>query len=394
MDTFIETDPKTARLQFAVSQGIEEDKLRQVQVELAGLREDGILIDLEVHGTSIFSRTANWLELGVIDEITREKHTRGRRRLIDEKQEKRLKSIESSLRRTLKEYSYDVPGFRPYRYVPWKAYGKWREKHDALVAQFDDLKVEILSNYEAYVDQSVSDTREIAHAAWISIRGQGFSTAEVNGEVYTSLAEFEQMLVDEVLGRIPSYDQISAMVYVDYIPGIATGSSELEADHLLAAQMRAQQSDLKRAAAENDYQAATMGAKIDAYKQAELEHARQRLLSEGSPLVKMTQEFMAKIAEDIEKMLVSVRKNGHVRGKTAELGHSLIEFYEIMASVENGTLRSKLQELKETLGPVGGGDTAERDIDKIEVVLQDLSAMIEAEITDLVTIDSVELIVI
>jgi hypothetical protein len=57
-------------------------RIGSVKMEMSVLRENGILVDLTITGTSLFSRTASWFELGVMDAKTQDRFTKGRKSLI------------------------------------------------------------------------------------------------------------------------------------------------------------------------------------------------------------------------------------------------------------------------------------------------------------------------
>jgi hypothetical protein len=97
------------------------------------MRELGVLVDVDVHGTSMFTARATWNELGIPEEDTRRKRLkRGTEDLIPKVYIGRLRSLEARFRQSLDKHSFDVAGFRPYRWVPFTAYESWRGEWDRL----------------------------------------------------------------------------------------------------------------------------------------------------------------------------------------------------------------------------------------------------------------------
>jgi len=118
-----------------------------INLQLNFLRQEGILVDLNVSGTGMFQRTPSWAELG-IPEFTGDKRTvqftKGLKFLYPEDKVRKLKSFESRLRQNLDKHSYDVTGFKPFRWLPYTAYQAWRSKHDAIVEEANAFIQELI----------------------------------------------------------------------------------------------------------------------------------------------------------------------------------------------------------------------------------------------------------
>ena len=57
------------------------NEIASVQIQLDVLRKQGILVDVEVSGSSLFTRQTSWAELGIFDEddLRKERFTRGQK---------------------------------------------------------------------------------------------------------------------------------------------------------------------------------------------------------------------------------------------------------------------------------------------------------------------------
>src|SRR5512144_1993662 len=91
-----------------------------VGIELKALREQGILIDLNVSGVGMFQKTLTWLETGINDQSgdkRAEQFTKGMKLLYPEPVVRKLKSVESRMRQLLGNYTFAITGFYPYRWL-------------------------------------------------------------------------------------------------------------------------------------------------------------------------------------------------------------------------------------------------------------------------------------
>ena len=89
------------KVEVAARINVEADRVKTVQLQLNVLRNQGILVDLSVSGTGMFTRTATWAEIDIHAEEVEPRFTRfsrGRRYLIPEEQIKRLRPVETRMR--------------------------------------------------------------------------------------------------------------------------------------------------------------------------------------------------------------------------------------------------------------------------------------------------------
>jgi hypothetical protein len=109
-DFFLTRDER--KLQIAAAVGT--DHVAEVSLDIRRMRELGVLVDVDVHGTSTFTARATWNELGIPEEDTRRKRLkRGTKDLISKVYIGRLRSLEARFRQSLDQHSFDVAGYRP-----------------------------------------------------------------------------------------------------------------------------------------------------------------------------------------------------------------------------------------------------------------------------------------
>jgi hypothetical protein len=126
------------------------------------LRKQGLLIDLNITGTGMFSKAATWEDLGIAD-IPEEKRTsqftKGQKSLIPDGMVKKLKSVKARMSQLLERRSYKVAGFHPYRWISFTAYASFKEEWEELLAEFEQVKAEIIQDDDKYVDQMANASR-------------------------------------------------------------------------------------------------------------------------------------------------------------------------------------------------------------------------------------------
>ena len=353
------------------------DELIAVRMEIGKLLETGLLIDLDLHGFSMLSTSVSWEELGMSPEDERrQRTTRGRKALVP-KEYDNLASIETRLRTTLDSFSFSVSGFRPWRWLPFSAYQAWRERHDAIVAELEERKCEIIAHLAELVDANVAYFREVARRAWRSYHTP--SDASViktpSGRFFAGYDAFESFIVDSALAEMPTADQIRHGIFVEYHTGYLL--TDAEGAEIRARTVAAQAEESKAAAeAQRAWQAVEAEARAArqlerereieltqremqarAVRQAEYEHARQQLSGIVSPIGEVVEQFRGQIFESVTKAAESIQTLGYVHGKTAEKLTSLRGLYDMIAGVTNDTeLEEALDALQAAMQAPGAGE--------------------------------------
>ena len=400
----------TVREEIAEKLGVDPEQIKKVSLQLSVLRNQGLLIDLNVSGTGMFARSANWGDIGIAEDENDPRYNRfttGQKYLIPEKKIKQLRSIETRMRQWLDRFSYEVTGFAPFRWLPYTAYDTWREKWAELLADFNQVKAEIIAERESYEIELANTFAQIADASWKSITAQGYEWVIQDGVVY-GRDEFIDMVVRSALEKMPTEGMIEEKLHADYVTALVYGNEDLAADELKAQQIRdqARLESEKTAAARREAtaQAQMLEAqehhqrqlqilerdhlhemqqleedekrlKINTMLKIEAEHAREQLNRIVSPFEEVFAALRTQFAQDAETMLVSVKKNGFVRGKIAEKAHGLLEVYDLLAVQDDRELRAKLIELKDAIGPVGQKNAPERNTEQVQAILEEIKEL-------------------
>lgn len=393
--TFAPTDLE-GRKAFAIAQGVDPNKIQSVQMQLEILRRNGILVDLDVRGESMFSRAATWLETGVWDRETQEYFTRGRKSFFP-KHEKKIKSIVARMRQNLADYP-KIAGFHPWSWINWRAYPTWKAEQERLTQEFEDAKKDLLDHYDSELETVLQDYRHIAHNAWVRlVSGRGYSGAILHGTAYDTEEEFTDAMIAGLLAKAPTPDDIRSRLVADYTTALVYGDQDLAAAEVEAENIRAGieaasasrreaylqahilEQQIQHEAAMQRLERSEREIKLDAMRQAEIEHARQYIQEVGNPFVQVVQDMRNRMAEKAQQMLESVQKNGFLKGKVAEFGRGLLEFYDIMACHDDQELRMRLERLNAEIGPSG----TERNIPNIESLLGQIVYLSNAEAEEL-----------
>jgi hypothetical protein len=398
------------KIDIAARINVEADRIKIVQLQLNVLRNQGILVDLSVSGTGMFTRTATWAEIGIQADEADPRFTRfsrGQKYLIPEEQIKRLRSIETRMRQWLDRLSYDVTGFRPYRWLPFTAYDAWIDRWNECKAELECVKSNILSHYDQYVEELAEGFQAVAHASWKSIVAQGYDWAIIVGKPFQE-QEFVDHVVAEALSKMPGKAKIEQELKADYITALVFGQEDIAEDQARAAAIQ-QQAEIERQAKwettrveklqstlleehyahqrkMNQLEETERGEKIEAMRVAEAEHARLQLRQIASPFQEVFQALRSQLAKDAKEMLESIKKNGTVRGKVAERGRGLIELFDLLAVQDDYELRGRLEALKQAIGPIGDektGNEPERDANQVVRHLQEISELEHQAVIDL-----------
>lgn len=393
----ITTTTKERILEAAEATGLDTGRIQTVKFELAALRQQGILVDLEIKGVSMFTRGAIWAELGIgEDDVRKKQYTPGSKYLIPKDKVDALRSVEQRMRQALDKFSFDIPGFRPHRWIPYTAYKQFRERWEELLAEFQEAKDTIIEEYDQYRDALAAEFAQGARRAWKAILGQGYVAAILEGRAYIDESEFVDRIVEKALARMPSPEEIETRLTADYAVALIYGDQDVAADELEARRLR-EQARLEQAKAraqeqEEYYQANLLAEQhrheremnllaeqekresINAMFAAEMEHARNRLGEMTSPLDDIINALRRQMAEAAREIQASIQKNGHLRGSVARKARGLVELYQTLAVHDDRKLREYLENLKAEIGPVGdrGEDSPERDINEIQAALQSI----------------------
>ncbi len=344
--------------------GAEAREINVYQIQLSTLLENGILIDVDTNGLSRFYSRLTWAELG-IDEI--DKRYRNIRKgskclLRPDNLVKKLQSIGTrAAQQITPRYSYEIAGFRGYRLVMATAYEQWRNEFDEQVERWNETVEEIIENLDDYMDQLAIDELEIAADVWAQWkalarkRGYGRNSKMITPEgTFATEDEFSTWMVERALSLVPTADAIRTDVRLEYRLAMLASKEGIQAEHAqfrleheqsVAAEKIAQ-AKAETAETEEWAKREAMRAQADAMHAAEMEHARQLIIDNGSPYADIINSLRSQIAQEVTDILEKYKKHGHFKGRSSQRAKGLRAFFDLMAAHDDQELRAKLVELE------------------------------------------------
>ena len=335
--------------------GVEPDRVELVRLELDILLEHGTLVDLDVHGLSMFSTRATWQELGVPESaVRRARFTRGGKDLIPREYIRAFQSLEVRLRHCLDSHSFVVEGFHPYRWVPFTSYGKWREAHQQIVQEWDQLRKNLLEEYdEQLVPLLERDFTQVAEEAWISLGHYGQGN-DVDKETFVT------GIVAAAQRRMPAREEIETRLRIDYRTAALVSPTLVEQElayrdeitqerELARQQALLEQTRLQAEKTEEEArrrialeQAQQQERLLRQMREAELAHYRQQLAEMTSPIAGVFGQLRDRMLQDAQAVLATMQRNeGQLIGPAVRQARGMVETFRLL----NATGDQELEEL-------------------------------------------------
>lgn len=379
----------------AAQVGVNEEKVETVRLDLERVRTLGTLVDIDIHGLSMFTRRSTYEEWGVPKKDVRALRLhRGSKDLIPREYLGRLQSLSVRFRASLDRYSFILEGFRPFRWVPFTAYEDWQAEWKDLQAEWEEVKQEILDSYESLQSLLHNDFVELATEAYGALEHR-------NGVMTESRTDFVKRVTELALSQFPTRAQIETGLWVDYKPAMVLGAEEIEADLLAKDKLRqireaeafkarldqakvhAEQRKLWEEAEEGrKLQAMRLAAEeklLQAMHKAELEKAKAQMAEMVSPWNELFQQLRAQMYDDAASVLASIQRNGYITGKVMVKAKNMVEMFKLLNAHGDATLEHKLEELGRALATsVRPGDSELRTLRVKEVLDGIKGATLEA----------------
>lgn len=359
------------RREAAERMGVGVDRVEAHRLELGMLREAGLLIDIDVHGVSQFQTRTTFAELGIgADDVRRERLRRGSKDLFP-KRAKQLRSLEARARQNLARHSFRLAAFGSWLWMPWTAYSEFKAKHAEILAELEVVKTAILDEYDEVYERNRAYFEQVANRAWKDMRA-GYSlgdrviiyTTEGNG--FDSLDDFDRFVehvVQKALGQMPLAEEIARNVRIDYRTSILYGEHEVAQDQATFAKARAEEKEaIEREAdawaskrlveLEVRKTEEKAQAEIDAFRQAEIEHAREQLNQMSSPIQDALNELRTNLYDAVSTLLGGLKANGGFRGKASGKAAELYEYWQQLNGnlLQDEELETELEKLDNMMG--------------------------------------------
>ncbi|MBC8253908.1 MAG: hypothetical protein H8E35_07760 [Ardenticatenia bacterium] len=356
--------------EHATRLGISPDRVEPVRIEMDVLLERGTLIDLDVRGISLFSTRATWEELGVPAEATRRaRFTKGAKYLVPKPYISSFRSLETRARRWLNDHSFDVMGFRPYRYVPFTAYKTWRGGSEKLVKEWGELKTKLLSEHEALLATLEEDFEEVAREA-----------AHALGLRDEAQRELVTRVVERAQAAMPSHEALAFGLTLDYRAGMLLGRSRIEQELLSAARLETKRRETLAKARVAEAEADQKKRQLAEMRKAELKHYKEQLQQMASPMSEVFHQIRAQMHEDAAAVLETMCRNeGKLIGPAVRRARSMIETFRLLNVLDDEGLERLLDGIDRNLS-VPAPERKVGDLEKTLRQIADLTKESAAEV--------------
>jgi len=359
--------------------GVDEERVELHRLHLAQMKEAGLLIDLDIHGTSQFTVRASYAEMGISADDVRTERLRAGTKDLFPGYSKRLRSLETRARANLAKYSFNVSAFGGWLWLPWTAYPSWREGHDLIVAELDAVKTELLDAYDDIAEQNRQYFAEVGGRAWKAllsgyVPGDKVVIVTTDGQAFEDRDRFIEYVVQRALSKMPLPGEIDATLRIDYRTSILASADEVEAESAAIAQARAavaeahaRQAEAHRAEHQAELQVwvqkSEAEAQIEAFRKAELEHARRQLAQMGSPIDEALDGLRANLYDAVANLLAGIRKNGGFRGQASTKAADLYAYWKQLNGnlLQDAGLDSALAGLDAEMKRYSGAPKEHRD---------------------------------
>lgn len=357
------------REEHAQRLGIEPDRVHLVSLQLSQLAHEGTLVDLDVEGLSRFTRHLSWEELGIEPPPKGAvKFTPGQKGLIPSRYLAPLETAAQQARTALQNLSYDISGFRPYRYVPWTAWPLWTKKFADAEEAFRRARETLLADHDLVVEEMKDVFQQVAADAARRYAAFGVSLRETWAEDLTR----------RQVSAIPSRGEVAAL-RLTWRPGMLVRDSDVEAELLETARSQAERERLMVEHEELRYEAAREASLKEQMRQEALARYREQLQAMAFPYQEAWDQLRARVYEDARAISESLRNNGYLRGKTAQRAAGLARTFRLLNSQKDKELEGLLGQL-ETLArsPIPKNGKRRREIAPIEGVLGEIARLTHA----------------
>ena len=370
--------------------GVEPDKVELVRLELDILLERGTLVDLDVHGVSMFTTRATWKELGVAESaVRRARFTRGGKGLLPRDYIRAFKSLEARARQCLDRHSFVVEGFHPFRWIPFTSYAKWREAHGKIVQEWDELKEKLLEEYEEQLTPLLEgDFTQIGEEAWMSLGRHGQERDDMGQEAFVA------GIVAAARRRMPTKEEIRSRLRIDYRTAALVSPTLVERELAHRDQIREEREiarqqarlEMARVEAERVEEEARRQAALEEARQqerlvremreAELAHYRQQLAEMTSPIAGVFSQLRDQMLSDAQAVLETMRRNkGQLIGPAVRRARGMVETFQVL----NATGDQELEELLNQMEGFLDQDPGEQRTAAVRQVLHSITSVASQE---------------
>lgn len=348
------------------------DQVQVVRFELRKLRELGALVDVDIDGINSLYTSTLWEELGVPEnDKRRQKLGKGKKSLVPEVFSNKCVSLAVRVRQNLERYSYPLASFHPYRWIPVTAYFEWREKHEALCKELDDL----IDSYDdqAAIEELKATMRDIANEAYVAILSR-------NGQFVEDFGAFASRLITLAIAKMPTKEVLKQRMRVSYKTAILEDTADIEARLAELDQKEIERTQLRCEA-----------EKVREMHRLELEKARQQMEQITSPWDEMLKQFEAQFYQKVIAASEMIRKHGYLPGKTAESLKEARHLYDVLCVAKNERVEQALNQIESALASkplrIAGQPERSYDVELVKSALGTVAAMLNDTVQSVTSVN-------
>lgn len=310
---------------------VNPEQVRVIKMNLNRLKEQGALVAIHCYGLSIIERRATNAERGVADDDMRARRiSSGRVKTLPAELCGKLLTLRELSRSRLDDpfTSFNITGFKPWRYIPVKKFASWLQSQQELEEEWDKVKAECAASLSAFKKDETERCTVLAQRSWNSLWANASKKAKevvkVDGKQYTRgmFDVFEARVVEHALACIPTAKHIDTMQLSWEVGGVETGGS--------IARDMAEEAKAQEEAAEAEAHTAELTEETRQMKRIVSERIKEQLSSLPDPGVEMIQQLRGAVGETARNVRQSLEEKGRFyKGTSNALANLTQKFEEV-----------------------------------------------------------------
>jgi hypothetical protein len=341
-------------------------------LKISELKQRALLVRVEVGGISLFRTAASFDEYGIDAGAAREvysRHTAGVRQMIDPAVIKKLRSLETSLRNTVNNWAFEVPGFLPYRLATYEAMAHIETAYEGYLEKWNAVVDEIERNHEDYRDQWATYMGSVAASAWGKWENSRLA-GQIGQEGYVRQVQMRALMM------FPSVEKIRERLRMELIVGPVRTQLDYEQELLEMDRVRAERSALL-AREETDLQVERVR------RDEQVRIARERIRSEiTEPLEGLMMELKGRLCERLFPIAEDIGSAKFVHHNVVKMFKNLSEYAVAMGMEGDDEIVGKIKNIASSLESHAPGEPPrEHVIVAIQQLTERIWSDVEGEIT-------------
>lgn len=330
--------------------GLEDESVRQVTWELDWLQERGLLVRVTVSGISLLSKRTPPALHGLGDtEVRKALLSAGSIQTLPAAARK-FRSLEMGVRASVEQYSTDLTGFRPYRFMSFEAVQDWLPVFKDYQERWNTLRGDVIKQLDEYRADAVDKWALAAMESWrgmvanakaenpntgiVSVGGRSWEIDDAGQERFVS------EVVKRALASIPTREQIEANFHITFEVAQIKISEAVKAT--LATELLDEET-----------------------KAFVLQQVRQQAASVSSPVQELIAQLRSEVEEQVKKAVQAIKRNDYLPGPSSASLKSYIDRWNKMSMGTDEELMELLGRVGEALESGVGGYTLEARLQNV-----------------------------